>query len=83
MTPPDDPEVVRSIREAATRIEALHVELRAEYPVLCESMAIAGMFVGHGLGFFVVSGMTDDQLVGQLVSMIDQIRQSIAKGVVH
>jgi hypothetical protein len=75
---PDDPEVARSIREASARIEELLVELLAAHPMLRETLAVPGMFVGCGLGSFVGSGMTDNQIAAQVLSIVAQIRQGLA-----
>ena len=79
MTAPDDPDVARSLQEAASRVEALYAELYDAHPVLRNSLAIPGMLVGHGLGAFVASGLTDDQIVAHVLDIVSQIRSALAK----
>ena len=79
MTSPDDPEIARAVREAAARVEELHAELIAAHPMLSESLAVPGMFMGHGIGFFVANGLTDDQIVAHVLDIVSQIRQALAK----
>jgi hypothetical protein len=79
MTDPDHSEVERSLQETSVRIEALHAELRAAHPALCGNLAIPGVFVGHGLGSFVASGMTDDQIVAHVLAIVAQIRETVRK----
>ena len=73
------PEVEDALREATTHIEALHAQLLADYPALKGHMAIPGMFVGHGLGYFVSRGLTDDQIVKHVMTIVDEIRLQIVK----
>lgn len=77
MTPPDDPEVDRSLLEASPRIAALHAELVDAYPALRGSLAVPGMLVGHGLGVFVANGLTDDQIVAHVLVIVAQVRQTL------
>ena len=76
---PDDPDVARSIREAAARVEALYAELYQAHPALRNSLAIPGMLVGHGLGVFVASDLTDDQIVAHVLDIVSQIRKALTK----
>lgn len=79
MTDPDDSEVARSLREAGPRVEALHAELLDAYPALQGSLAIPGMLVGHGLGSFVANGLTDDQIIANVLAVVAQIRRALAE----
>lgn len=79
----DDPDVARSLQEAAARVEALYAELYDAYPALRDSLAIAGMMVGHGLGAFVASDLTDDQIVAHVLDIVSQIRQVLANGMLR
>jgi hypothetical protein len=72
-------DVERSVQEAAPRVEALHAELRAAYPALRGTLAIPGMFVGHGLESFVANGMTDGEIVEHTLTIVAQIRVAIRK----
>ena len=73
------PEVEAALRKAAPRIEELHAKLLANYPALKGHMAIPGMFVGHGLGYFVTRGLTDDQIVQHVLTIVAEIRDALAK----
>jgi hypothetical protein len=73
------PEVEDALREATTHIEALHAQLLADYPALKGSMAIPGMFIGHGLGYFVARGLTDEQIVKHVMTIVDEIRVQLAR----
>lgn len=75
---PDDPEVASSLREAASCIEEMQSELLAAHPAIAKSLAIPGMLVGAGLGFFVASGMTDSQIVAQVLAIVDDVRRAIS-----
>lgn len=79
MTSPDDPEFEHSLHEASARVVVLHDELLATYPALRGSLAIPGMLIGHGLGMFVGNGMSDDQVVAHVRTVISQIRQTMGK----
>lgn len=73
------PEIEDALREAATHIEAFHAQLLADYPALKGHMAIPGMFVGHGLGYFVARGLTDKQIVKHVMTIVDEIRIQLAR----
>ena len=79
VTSPDDPEVARSLQEAAARVETLYAELYDAHPALRDSLAIPGMLVGQGLGAFVASGLTDDQIVAHVLDIVSQLRPALAK----
>ena len=79
MMDPDHPEVLRSLQEASARVEAIYAELLDAHPALRGSLAIAGTFVGHGLGAFVANGMTDDQIIVQVLGITAQIRDTLRK----
>jgi hypothetical protein len=83
VTPPDDPEFVRSLQEAQVRIEELHTDLLAAYPAFQGSMAVVGMLIGHGLGCLVSNEMTDEQIVAHVLDIVSQIRQTRDKFQVH
>jgi hypothetical protein len=72
---PDDPEVERAIRATSARVQELFDELHAAHPPLRGSLAIPGTFVGHGLGAFVASGMSNDQIIASVLSIVAQVRQ--------
>lgn len=72
-------DVEQSVQAAAPRVEALHAELRASFPALCGTLAIPGMFVGHGLESFVTNGMTDGEIVEHTLTIVAQIRAAIRK----
>jgi hypothetical protein len=76
---PDDPEVARSLQEAAARVETIRAELVDAFPALRGTLAISGMLVGHGLGHFVANGMTDDQIVAQVLSITAEIRRTLGQ----
>lgn len=79
MTSPDDPNVARSLHEAVARVEALYAQLHDEHPTIRNTLAIPGMFLGQGLGAFVATDLTDDQIVAHVLDIISQIRQALAK----
>ena len=79
MTAPNDPEVARAVQEGAPRIERLHAALLDDYPALQGSMAVPGMLVGHGLAVFVANGMTNDQIVANVLAIVAEVRQAHAK----
>lgn len=81
VTPPDDPEFTRALQEAQVRIVDLHAELLVVYPAFQGSMAVPGMFLGHGLGCLVANGMTDDEIVTHALVIVAQIRQSLGQTV--
>ena len=76
---PDDPDVARSLQQAAAQVEALHGELYDAHPALRDSLAIPGMLMGHGLGVFVASGLTDDQIVAHVLDIVCQVRKALTK----
>lgn len=76
---PEDPEFAAALREAASRVEALHADLRETYPLFQGNLAVSGVFVGAGLGAFVASGLSDDQIVGHVRLIVAQIRQTITE----
>jgi hypothetical protein len=73
-----DPEAMRSIRAASSLIEALYAELMQMHPALATSMAIPGMFIGHAIGIFIVNGMSNDEIVAQVLSIVGQLRLTLA-----
>ena len=78
MTIPEfDPEVAAALRDATTRIDALHAELLAAFPVFQETMAVPGILIGHGLGALVANGMTNDQIVAHVLAIVAGIRQQL------
>ena len=79
MRDPDDPDVERSLQEASARVEVLCSELGDAYPALHGSLAIPGMLVGCGLGAFVVSGLTDDQITAHVLAVVTQIRDAVRR----
>jgi hypothetical protein len=79
MMDPDHPEVVQALQAASVRVEALYAELHDAHPALCGSLAIAGTLVGHGLGAFVANGLTDEQIVVQVLAITAQIRDTLRK----
>jgi len=76
---PNGPEVAKAIEESSWRIEALRRELLGSFVALRGSMAVAGMFIGHGLASLVANGMTDDQIIANLMVMISGIRREQGK----
>lgn len=79
MMDPDHPEFARALQEASVRVEAIRGELLDAYPALRGTLAIPGMMIGHALGVFVANGMTDDQIVVQVLGITAQIRGSLDK----
>jgi len=79
MMDPDHPEFARALQEASIRVEAIRGELLEAYPVLRGSLAIPGMMIGHALGVFVANGMTDDQIIVQVLAITAQIRGTLDK----
>ena len=76
---PNDPESAAALSEAGSRVHDLEAELREAFPVFQGNLAISGVFVGHGLGAFVANGLSDDQIVGHVLSIVSQIRQTLAE----
>lgn len=76
---PNSPEVASAMQEASLRINALHRELLEVCPALGGSMAIPGMYIGHGLGGLVANGMTDDQIVTHVLVIVTGIRRELGK----
>jgi hypothetical protein len=76
---PDNPEIARALREVVARIDGLHADLLVDYPALRETMAIPGTLLGHGLGSLVANGMTNDQIVAHVLSIVAEIRQKLAE----
>lgn len=79
MTDPDNPEFANQIAEASTRVQALHAELLDAYPALQGNLSISGMLVGYGLGGFVANGLSDDQIVTHVLTIVAQIRHAHGK----
>lgn len=75
----DHPDVLRACQEASVRVEAFRGELREAFPALRGSLAIPGMFIGHGLASFVASGMTDDQIIEHMRTFIEHARNERRK----
>jgi hypothetical protein len=69
----------RAVRAASPRIETLHAELVKAYPALRGTMAIPGMFIGHGLAHFVSSGMSNDQILANVLLIVAEIRKTLEK----
>jgi len=76
MTGPDDPEFPGALNEASERLQRLHAELLDAHPSMRGNLSIPGMLVGYGLGSFVASGLTDEQIVAHVMGMIGNIRQT-------
>lgn len=76
---PDDPDDPALERLICTRVMELYADLHAEHPVLDGSLAIPGTFVGQGLGAFVASGMTNDQIVEHVLDIVVRVRQRLTK----
>ena len=66
-----------ALRDAAKRIEALHVELLDTYEVFQGTMAIPGMLIGHGLGVLVANRMSNDQIVAHVLAIVAGIRKQL------
>jgi hypothetical protein len=79
MLDPDHPEVERSLREASIQLEDFHAKLYNDFPALRGSLAISGMLIGRGLGSFIANGLTDAQIVVQVLGLAAQIRRSLDK----
>lgn len=75
MTSPDDPDLEPAIRAASARMQVLFEELHAAHPTLRDSLAIYGAFVGYGLAAFVANGMTNDQIIASVLTIVTQLRQ--------
>jgi len=69
-------EVTRALCDATQRLRELHTELLASHLTLRGTLALPGVLVGYGLGAFVANGMTDDQLIRHVLSIVSQIRQA-------
>jgi hypothetical protein len=79
VTPPPtfDPEVAAALREATQRIDELHMELLAAFPVFQGTLALPGILIGHGLGALVVNGMTNDQIIAKVLAIVAGIREQL------
>jgi hypothetical protein len=76
---PDDPEFARQLGEASARVQALHGDLHDAYPALKGNLSIPGMLVGQGLAMFVANGLSDDQIVTHVLTIVSEIRQALSK----
>jgi hypothetical protein len=76
---PEDPAVDRALLEVSSGVEELHRALREACPVLRGTLAIPGVFLGYGLGAFVSNGLTDDQIVAHVLSVVAEVRRQVAR----
>jgi hypothetical protein len=77
MPAPEDPSFATALDAASARLHLLHGELLDAHPALRGNLSIPGMLVGYGLGSFVGNGMTDDQIVAQVLVIVANIRRTL------
>ena len=77
MADPQDPTFAAALDAASARLQLLHGELLDAHPPLRGNLSIPGMLVGYGLGSFVGNGMTDDQIVAQVLVIVTNIRRTL------
>jgi hypothetical protein len=68
-----------ALGKATMRLVEIDAELREALPELRGTLAIPGVFLGHGLGSFVArSGMSDDEIIAMVRENLGVIRQGMA-----
>ena len=69
-------ELEAALHAASERVQQMRTELHDEFPAFRGTLAVAGVLVGHGLASFVSNGMTDEQIIVQMVAILAEIRQT-------